>query len=62
MKLVGFGVVLNGKPSGIWPMPMSEAQNTARRYIHNHGPQAVAIVPVYTGQPLAVLPQAEEAK
>ena len=42
MILIGYGVLKNDKPYGIWPIPLSLAERVARR-------EKAMIVPVYAG-------------
>ena len=42
MNLIGYGVLKNDKPFGIWPIPLSQAERVARR-------EKAMIVPVYAG-------------
>lgn len=53
MNNVGYGVLADGQPKGIWPMSLKAAQETQARYIKNALVDVtVSIVPVYVGQPI----------
>ena len=53
MNNVGFGVIVNDKPVGLWPTSLTHAQEVQQRYLKNAMPgQFVAIVPVFVGQPI----------
>lgn len=53
MNNVGYGVLIDGKPAGLWPTPLSHARETQARYLKNAlVGVAISIVPVYVGQPI----------
>lgn len=53
MNNVGFGVMVNNIPKGLWPTSLTHAQEVQARYLKNALPgQIVSIVPVYVGQPI----------
>jgi len=54
MKHLGYGVLLNGKPLGIWPKPWSRAVQYAKK--EQGGPNRVEIVPIYIGAPIRYTP------
>jgi hypothetical protein len=64
MELVGYGVRVKGKPHGIWPVPLSRAQDRVR-YAMEQGlsnvkiaKEDLSIVPVYVGNPVEIAPAA----
>lgn len=53
MNTIGYGVMTDGKPVGLWPTSLSHAREIQARYIRNAlTGVTVAIVPVYVGQPI----------
>lgn len=55
-KAVGYGVLRNGKPAGIWPVSESQARETAQRYLEKDPDDSVEVVPVSHGLGVRVLP------
>lgn len=58
---VGFGVLRNNKPCGIWPIPLSVAgENVVRMQDEDRkehrGPHRYVIVPVFIGMPVTYTP------
>ena len=51
MKECGYGVLVNNKPRGIWPLSLSAAKLSAARIQHVHGVQT-QVVAVYYGLPV----------
>lgn len=53
MNNVGFGVMVDNTPKGLWPTSLTHAQEMQARYLKNAllG-QVVSIVPIYVGQPI----------
>lgn len=53
MNNVGYGVMVDSKPVGIWPTSLQHAREVQARYNKNALVDvAVSIVPVYVGQPI----------
>lgn len=57
MKLIGYGVTRNEKPTGIWPLPERQALATRDR-LRSNNPRTVRfeVVPVYIGSPITAAP------
>lgn len=56
MKDVGFGLLKDGVPIGIWPLPFQTQSTAARRYKKAHPTAEIELVPVFVGQ--GVMPAA----
>lgn len=53
MNNVGYGVMADGKPVGIWPTSLQHAREVQARYLKNAMVGVtVSIVPVFVGQPI----------
>lgn len=53
MNNVGYGVMTDGKPVGLWPTSLQHARTIQARYLKNMlTGVTVSIVPVYVGQPV----------
>ena len=53
MNNIGFGVLVDGAPKGLWPISLGHARESQTRYLKTAPPgQVVSIVPVYVGQPI----------
>lgn len=55
MQLIGYGVMKEGKPSGIWPLPLQRALERCRRLQAEHRGRW-EVVPIYVGAPQTVNP------
>lgn len=51
-ELVGYGLIEDGKPKGIWPLPLAEQRKAKERYMKTVFDSKVVIVPIYIGEPL----------
>jgi hypothetical protein len=60
MKQIGFGVLRDGQPTGLWPKPLKSALQYAKR--QSGGNSKVEIVPVYIGAPLPHEPSPQQTK
>lgn len=53
MNNVGYGVMVDGKPVGIWPTSLQHAREVQARYLKNAMVGVTgSIVPVFVGQPI----------
>jgi hypothetical protein len=61
MKAVGYGVTVNGKPAGVWPLPEHEAWKSAHRYcdraVAEGRNDVVEVVPLQSGPGLRAYQQ-----
>ena len=55
MNQVGFGLLCNGKPSGLWPRNWTSALSKYRQLRKALPTQDWSIVPVYVGAPVDVV-------
>lgn len=62
MQHLGFGLMLDGKPQGVWPVPMPYAQWCRARYMRQHLDRNYEIVPVYAGDPVTLIGDQQPAK
>ena len=56
MTHVGYGVMKDGKPAGVWPLPAAECQRVMDRYKSLQPTHHYVIVPVYVGGEIAAMP------
>lgn len=49
MRHVGYGVMKDGKPAGIWPLPAVECARIMQQYKLKEPAHRYAVVPVYVG-------------
>lgn len=62
MKDVGFGIMKDGVPVGIWPLPFQTQSTAAHRY-KKISPQAeIEIVPIYVGKGIQPAPLITDEK
>lgn len=55
MKQIGYGVMVNYKPSGLWPMSWDEVRKAKGRYEVRSPAAIVEVVPIYVGAAITVL-------
>ena len=59
MNPVGYGVMMGGRPMGVWPVPLSIAEKSALRYKESQEghpePKTVEVVPVFAGSAVKTL-------
>jgi hypothetical protein len=51
-NLIGYGLLEDGKPRGIWPMPLEILRQAKKRYVKNSLDSKIQIVPIYIGDPI----------
>lgn len=62
MNHVGFGLMKDGVPFGIWPLPFQAQSNAAHRYKVTHPTATVVVVPVFAGNGVEPAPFVEVTK
>lgn len=55
MTHVGYGLTKDGKPAGLWPMPLADCQSRLARYQKHEPTRKYDIVPVYAGDSTTAL-------
>lgn len=55
MKHQGYGVLADGKPCGIWPVPMWYAQEWAHKTRKAAPSKRIEVVPVSSGEPVPLV-------
>lgn len=62
MKDVGFGILKNGLPIGIWPLPFQTQSTAARRYKERFPTDKIEVVPVFVGKGIEPAPPIKTEK
>lgn len=52
MKPSGYGITVDGKAVGIWPMDLAAAQGAYERYRLKYPDKTVEALPLWTGEPI----------
>lgn len=52
MKQLGFGILKNGRPTGLWPKPLERALSDAKKEDCGSQKGQIEVVPVYIGGPV----------
>lgn len=57
MIQLGYGVMIKGRPSGIWPVNLNRAQSYVARMkqVPSYQSSEFKIVPIYTGEQVQII-------
>lgn len=62
MNQVGFGILKDGVPAGLWPLPFQAQSNAAHRYKTTHPLAEISVVPIFVGNGVEPAPFVEVTK